>query len=46
MMGGVSCWKTSIDADLKTRFIGYQSIVESFGSGEYGTEFEPIKYKT
>ena len=49
-MGGESCWKPKtgpLSADMKAQFIGYQSIIESFhGSADYGTEFEPTKYKT
>jgi hypothetical protein len=42
-MGGLSCWKTTIDADLMTTFKGYQKIIEDFhGSKDYGTEFTPI----
>ena len=45
-MGGVSCWKT-VTADLKSQFIGYQAAIQEFhGSKHYGTDFEPIKYKS
>jgi len=47
LLGGVSCWKTTIDADTMTQFKGYQAIIEAFhGSKDYGTDFTPIKYKT
>jgi len=46
MMGGVSCWKTKISADMKVKFLGFQAAIQEFhGSKNYGTDFEPIKYK-
>ena len=47
MMGGVSCWRTDIAPDMKSKFIGFQTAIQEFhGSKNYGTDFEPIKYKS
>jgi hypothetical protein len=47
LLGGVSCWKTTIDSDNMKLFKGFQTIIEDFhGNKDYGTDFTPIKYKT